>query len=82
MLCDVCSFRESGIGEISILDSRLRGIVPVSEVKCTEAELQKLTGAGNEGVWSRTDYLGILAVQEAIESAGINNISELLPTKV
>ena len=67
--------QNSGVGEMKILTSNLKGVVPISEVKYSEAELRKVAKVTEEGVWSRTDYLGIIAVAEALKSAQITDIS-------
>ena len=64
--------RRSGVAALSIIKSKLNGVVPASEVKLPESGLRELSGVTAGGVWSRTDYLGVIAVAEAIKQAGID----------
>ena len=73
--------RHSGVEEVRFLKTRLNGLVPIAEVKHDNHGLQKLAGAtedqiAGDGVWSRTDFLGMIAVGQALRSAGITNAGD------
>jgi 3-oxoacyl-(acyl-carrier-protein) synthase len=68
---------KSGIGEIEILKTQHKGILPVGEIKCTNEELGKLARVKNIKYFSRTTLLAFIAAQEALEQSGIKNINEV-----
>lgn len=61
----------TGIGTLRYLPTNLTD-VPVGEVKATDAELSAMAGVP-EGL-PRTPLLGILALKEALESAGLSSL--------
>jgi 3-oxoacyl-[acyl-carrier-protein] synthase I len=65
----------AGMGNMVYLDSAHRKRLPVAEVKFTNDELAKISGLSNTK--SRTALLGILAAKEALDDAGIENITSL-----
>jgi len=65
----------SGIGEIIHVSTIHKGSIPVSEVKCNNAELFHLLGIPEKEGISRTFLLGLMAAKEALKTSGINNIS-------
>jgi 3-oxoacyl-[acyl-carrier-protein] synthase-1 len=68
------SEKRSGIGPITHLDTVHKGVLPVGEVKMTDAALiEKLRY--NRKV-SRTALLGIHAAREAVANAGISDIKK------
>ena len=60
-----------GFGELSILDTIHHASLPSCEIKLHDDELRKLTGVGAEKGYTRTAMLGLLALREAIDSAGL-----------
>ena len=62
-----------GYGELSILDTIHRTNLPSCEIKLHDDELKKLTGVGDGRGYTRTTLLGLIALQEAISSAGLTN---------
>lgn len=66
----------SGIGKMTLIDSVYSDDIPVAEVKATNEELKTIAGPPAKGVFSRTSLLGIIAAQEALSQAGINDIYE------
>jgi 3-oxoacyl-(acyl-carrier-protein) synthase len=64
---------KTGIGNISHLDTLLKGNFPVAEVKLSNAELAVISGFSPE--ISRTALLSFVAAREALESSGIKHIS-------
>ncbi len=62
----------SGIGEIRLLDTRYRGILPAGEIGYTNDELTKMMNLGWEKGRTRTALLGIIAAMEAARNAGID----------
>jgi 3-oxoacyl-(acyl-carrier-protein) synthase len=67
----------SGIGEITYLETALRGVIPVSEVKFSNSELFNLAGIPEQEGYSRNALLGIIAAREAFADAHLDNSSEL-----
>jgi 3-oxoacyl-(acyl-carrier-protein) synthase len=59
----------SGISAIKYLETPLRGVIPVSEVKLSNSELFNLAGITEEEGYSRNALLGIIAAREAYTSA-------------
>lgn len=64
--------KSSGIDHISSLDTVHKGVLPVGEVKMSNAELADKTKSKKV---TRTALLGIHAAQEALTSAAIKNLS-------
>src|SRR4051812_45542315 len=65
----------AGIGDISYLETRHRGEIPVAEVKLSNEALAR--GAGVSSKVSRTALLSLRAAKEALDNAGIGNRSFL-----
>ncbi|MEI7664219.1 MAG: beta-ketoacyl synthase N-terminal-like domain-containing protein, partial [Bacteroidota bacterium] len=66
----------SGIGEIKLLDTIHRGLIPMAEVKMSLAELLEATGNSGRKDLTRTTLLGMKAAMEAVDSAGIGDINQ------
>lgn len=62
----------SGIGQITLLDTIHKGVIPLAEVKLSAAELLDLSGNQGRKDLTRTTLLGMIAASEAVASAGIN----------
>ena len=62
--------KRSGIGEISILKTVLKGQIPAAEIKYTDDELLQISGANTDRLYTRTELIGIIAVREAMKDAG------------
>jgi 3-oxoacyl-[acyl-carrier-protein] synthase-1 len=62
--------QSSGIDHLTLFDSIYRGVLPVGEVRITNASLCKKLSL--EPHITRTALLGIHAAREAVENAGIN----------
>ena len=60
----------SGVGKIQYLKTIHNGNIPLCEVKYSNKELAKMAYGDTEKIASRTTLLGIIAAQEAWESAG------------
>ncbi|HPT05012.1 MAG TPA: beta-ketoacyl synthase N-terminal-like domain-containing protein, partial [Bacteroidales bacterium] len=65
----------SGIGEIIHVSTIHKGSIPVSEVKCNNAELFHLLGIPEKEGISRTFLLALMAAKEALKTSGITDIS-------
>jgi len=65
----------SGIGEITMLETIHKGKIPVAEAKKTTEDLLALTCNSGMKNLTRTALLGMIAAREAVESAGIRNIT-------
>jgi 3-oxoacyl-[acyl-carrier-protein] synthase-1 len=64
---------QSGIGEITLLDTIHKGNLPVAEVKLTTTRLLELTGNQGRTDLTRTTLLGLMAAKEAMVASGIND---------
>jgi len=60
---------QAGMGDITLLNTIHKGILPVAEVKLSNDELAALTGLPNN--ISRTTLLSMVAAKEALEDAAI-----------
>ena len=65
----------SGIGRITQLDTLYRNEIPVAEVKATHAELVKMANVPENGPYSRTSLLGIIAARQALMQSRITDVS-------
>ena len=65
----------AGIGPMIHFDSEHRQKIPVAEVKMSNDELAQLSGL--PPTKSRTALLSMIAAKEALNNAGIENISSL-----
>lgn len=63
----------SGIGKITTLDTVYRDEIPVAEIKATDEELRSTAGISCRIPCSRTSLIGLIAVRQAMESAGIDD---------
>ncbi|GAC1439229.1 MAG: beta-ketoacyl-[acyl-carrier-protein] synthase family protein [Sediminibacterium sp.] len=66
---------QPGMGEITYLETVHRNQIPVAEVKLNNDELTLLSGLSPRT--SRTAMLSSIAAKEALDNAGIENISSL-----
>ena len=67
----------SGIEKIVYLESHLKDLIPVSEVKCDNNRLMSLSGMAKQEGISRNCLLGIIAANEAYKNAAIDGHSGL-----
>ncbi|HVD96894.1 MAG TPA: beta-ketoacyl-[acyl-carrier-protein] synthase family protein [Cytophagaceae bacterium] len=65
---------QSGIGNISILQTQHRGIMPAGEISFTNEELAQRAGVQNSKYYSRTTLLALIAAKEAIQQAGASTL--------
>ena len=63
--------KRSGIGQISILNTTYKGLIPAGEIKLTNEELSEMAGPGAPKISTRTTLLGLIAAREAYRSAGL-----------
>jgi 3-oxoacyl-[acyl-carrier-protein] synthase-1 len=66
----------SGIGNISMLETRLKDEIPVAEVHANSTILKEIAEVVNRSAQSRTALLGIIAAKQALSDAHINDINE------
>jgi 3-oxoacyl-(acyl-carrier-protein) synthase len=66
----------SGIGKIKYLETQLRRVIPVSEVKLSNSELFCLAGITVQEGYSRNALLGIIAAREAYSNSHLSNFPE------
>jgi 3-oxoacyl-(acyl-carrier-protein) synthase len=65
---------ETGIGELTLLDSVYRGRLPVAQVRADDYELARMAGVDGAPV-SRTALLSLVAAGEALREAAIPDLS-------
>jgi len=68
--------KKSGVTDIKYLKTNHKGLIPVSEVKLSEDELIEKVRLDKNLPLTRATLIGIVAAQEAVQNAGINNIKE------
>ncbi|MFH1296137.1 MAG: beta-ketoacyl-[acyl-carrier-protein] synthase family protein [Bacteroidota bacterium] len=68
---------KTGIGEITLFPTLHQGSIPMAEVKLSNAQLLNLAGQHENGNFTRTALLGMVAAKEALESAGIRDVTAL-----
>jgi 3-oxoacyl-(acyl-carrier-protein) synthase len=67
---------KSGIGKITILETRHRDMIPVCEIRRSNDELFVMAGIGRKKGLTRTALLGMIAAREAVQSAGLTHCSD------
>lgn len=65
---------ESGIGTMRYLKSRHKDL-PVGEVKLSNEEMKQVLGVDPSRTISRTSLMGAIAIRQALDSAGISDIT-------
>lgn len=68
---------KNGIGDITILPTRHRGILPAGEIKRTNEELAEVAGIVKAQTLPRSVLLSIPAIKEALDSGKLNDFSQL-----
>lgn len=63
--------RKYGFGSLEILDTVHRQSLPACEIKLDEQQLCALSGVNTHEGFTRTSLLGLIALQEAINHAGL-----------
>lgn len=69
--------QQSGIGYTRHIDTIYKDVLPVAEVKQDTPELAAMAGANSVMGYTRTTLLGLVAMQEALRSAGIMDAAAL-----
>lgn len=69
--------QQSGLGYTRYIDTIHKNVLPVAEVKLSTEELAAMAGFENAGGYTRTTLLGLIAISEALVSAGIADAGEL-----
>jgi 3-oxoacyl-(acyl-carrier-protein) synthase len=67
----------SGFGDITLFPTTHQGKLPLAEVKLPTSVLLEMTGNPGRNNLTRTALLGMIAANEAIQSAGISNIGAI-----
>lgn len=65
----------SGIGDITLLETRHKGNIPAAEVKQTNDELCEALGVGRRSAGTRSALLGMFAARDAVRHAGWDDCS-------
>ncbi|SEM80333.1 3-oxoacyl-[acyl-carrier-protein] synthase-1 [Chitinophaga rupis] len=68
--------QQSGLGFTRYIDTIYKEVLPVAEVKHSTAELSTMAGVPNSPEYTRTTLLGLLAMQEALQQAGISDLQQ------
>lgn len=66
--------RESGIRDMRYLESR-HSYLPVGEVQLSDSQMKDVLGIKDDSPVSRTSLMGAIAIRQALEQAGIKDIS-------
>ena len=66
----------SGVGQLQYLKTEHKEF-PVGEVKLTDAEMRSRLGIADDAITTRTALMGMLALEEALQDAGLTK--EMLP---
>ncbi|MBW8361725.1 MAG: beta-ketoacyl-[acyl-carrier-protein] synthase family protein [Kaistella sp.] len=66
-----------GISDIDLLETRHKGEIKVGEIKVTNEEFSQKLGIPADNNYTRTTFLAITAVKEALASAGITDLNEV-----
>lgn len=69
--------QKSGLGYTRHIDTIHKGVLPVGEVVADTPALAAMAGVKNLPGYTRTTLLGLVAMQEALQSAGIKDAREL-----
>lgn len=69
--------QQSGIGYTRYIDTIYKDVLPVAEVKQDTPELAAMAGTNSVMGYTRTTLLGLIAMQEALQSAGIADAATL-----
>lgn len=65
-----------GISDIQFLETKHKGELKIGEIKLTNEELAQKLGLPKDHKSTRTTLLGMIAANEAVESAGISEINQ------
>ncbi|PKP14569.1 MAG: beta-ketoacyl-[acyl-carrier-protein] synthase family protein, partial [Bacteroidetes bacterium HGW-Bacteroidetes-23] len=67
---------KTGISTIENLETIHKEVIMVGEIKLSNQQLAQKLNLSEDNNFSRTTLLGAIAVNEAIQNAGINNIND------
>jgi len=68
--------QQSGLGFTRYIDTIYKEVLPVAEVKHSTEELSTMAGVPSSPEYTRTTLLGLLAMQEALQQAGIKDLQQ------
>ncbi|WP_291907419.1 beta-ketoacyl-[acyl-carrier-protein] synthase family protein [Chitinophaga sp. CB10] len=68
--------KESGLGFTDYINTIYKEVLPVGEVKQDNAALFRMAGIPVQAGFSRTTLLGLVAMQEALQQAGISHLQD------
>lgn len=69
--------QQSGLGHTAYIDTIHKDVLPVAEVKHDTETLAEMAGVPGAPGYTRTTLLGLVAMQEALRSAGIADAAEM-----
>jgi 3-oxoacyl-[acyl-carrier-protein] synthase-1 len=67
--------KKSGIGRLTLFSTIHEEVVPVCEIKHSDEKLFEMAGVDKSEGYSRTALVGLIAVKEALNNAGIVDVS-------
>lgn len=68
--------QQSGLGFTRFIDTIYKEVLPVAEVKYSNEELAQMAGVPGRPEYTRTTLLGLVAIQEALQQAGIQDLQQ------
>ncbi|SHK85280.1 3-oxoacyl-[acyl-carrier-protein] synthase-1 [Chitinophaga jiangningensis] len=68
--------QESGLGFTDYIDTIYKQVLPVGEVKLDNTTLFRMAGIPVQDGFSRTTLLGLVAMREALQQAGIQHLQD------
>jgi 3-oxoacyl-[acyl-carrier-protein] synthase-1 len=68
--------QQSGLGFTRFIDTIYKEVLPVAEVKYSNEELAQMAGVPGRPEYTRTTLLGLVAIQEALQQAGIHDLQQ------
>lgn len=66
--------QQSGLGFTAHIDTIYKTVLPVGEVKHSSRQLSEMAGVAGQPGYSRTTLLGLIAMREALLTAGITDL--------
>lgn len=67
--------KKSGIGSLTLFPTIHQDVLPVCEIKHSDEKLFEMAGVDKSEGYSRTALVGLIAVKEALNSAGIVDVT-------
>lgn len=68
--------QRSGLGFTRYINTIHKEVLPVAEVKYSNEELAQMAGVPGRPEYTRTTLLGLVAIQEALQQAGLHDLQQ------